>query len=722
MKINSWFLVDGLGRLLLCLVLLIGVDLLIDWMFRMDRAQRAVMLAIAVIVLAWVSYRRVIRPLSCRVSDDALCLEVEDHNEQLRQGLISAVQFSRMQNVESLGISPAMVEATIDHGLRAAEHVAFDRILRSKRFFANVALLIATLLCLAGVAVSAVYTQPMGIWFNRNVLLGNREWPQNVYLIVEGVQDGRLTIPRGDDWPLVVTVNERSRRIPDTVHVDIRGPGGRRSEPMDKPSDGPRFLTTFTNVIEGFEFRARSRRSTTPWIAVQLVDRPAVAQLQLQVTAPDYAGGETRELPPGRGPYYVLKGSRLHVRGTSNKPLSLAEFVLGNIRREMAISNGKNFETVVPPGELTGGICQVELTDTERLWLPGRREPGPLRSKRPTRFTVKIRADREPRVNAKLEGISSMVVPAASIPYQCRISDDFHVTGVRLTYRWRSDDAEMPPASGTDRLPQFKDLLNQSEVSFQHAFELGPLKIPTGSGLSFQIEADDNDNVSGPKTGKSTTFLLRVVSEDELRVDLLRREKELRLEFERLLKRQEDMTTECEAMLAAVQDAKALSAPQRLLLMRIQKRQKLHGTNLAGIARRLEGIIAEVLNNKLEEEGGSLQQRLVRRIIEPMWQLADESVPAAARLLDRVRRTLAEAAKRNQALAETVDKQKEIAAAMREILLHMVKAEGFQEAVNLLFEIQKAQKEVLDRTDKENQERIRKILEGGKVPPKKGSP
>jgi len=45
-----------------------------------------------------------------------------------------------------------------------------------------------------------------------------------------------------------------------------------------------------------------------------LVDRPALEQLELAVTPPRYAAGKTRQLPPGRGPYYVLKGSRLDVR------------------------------------------------------------------------------------------------------------------------------------------------------------------------------------------------------------------------------------------------------------------------------------------------------------------------------------------------------------------------------------------------------------------------
>jgi len=48
---------------------------------------------------------------------------------------------------------------------------------------------------------------------------------------------------------------------------------------------------------------------------------------------------------------------------------------------------------------------------------------------------------------------------------------------------------------------------------------------------------------------------------------------------------------------------------------------------------------------------------------------------------------------------------------MREILRHMVKWEGYQEALNLLREVLKAQKNVNEQTIKEYQRRIQKIFE-----------
>jgi hypothetical protein len=608
-----------------------------------------------------------------------------------------------------------LARATIDLGMKRAADVTLARILRSDRFHANLALLAVASLALAGIGVSSVANDSMAIWFNRNVLLGDREWPQDVHLVVEGVEDGRLTIPRGDDWPLVVTVRDDSRRLPKVVHVDFRGRSERWSEPLAR-SGARRFETIWRNVLEPFEFRARTGRASTPWITVALVDRPRVEQLHLAATSPTYAGGNTEPLPLGKGPYYVLEGSTLEVRGVANKPLSQATLVVAGARREMTIAGDRDFRASVPVDEGSAGVYRVELADTEQLTLPGASEPGPLWSTQATSFTLEIKPDSEPRVLAEVTGVSSLIVPGARVPWHCRIHDDYAVTAARLHYRWHGENDD-GGEDGVERLEQIDGLPGRRAVSLQSALELPRLRIPAGSQLSFSIEADDNDDVSGPKSGRSSTFVLRVVSEDELRTDLLRREREHRIELERGLKHQEDVSTECEAMLAGVQGKARLETGRRQLLVKLERRQKLLGTNVAALAGRFQGIIAEIQNNRLEEENGPLQSRLRDRIVDPMWTLADDAIPRAARQLDEAWRLSTDAARRDRTLSDAITTQQSILAAMRQILTHLVKVEGYQQAVNLLYETQRAQKDVLDLTEAERQKRIREILsEADEVP------
>ena len=61
-RVTLWFTVDGLIRVIGVAFALIALDLLIDWFFRMDRAQRGIMLVIMIGVLLWVAWRHLVRP------------------------------------------------------------------------------------------------------------------------------------------------------------------------------------------------------------------------------------------------------------------------------------------------------------------------------------------------------------------------------------------------------------------------------------------------------------------------------------------------------------------------------------------------------------------------------------------------------------------------------------------------------------------------------------
>jgi predicted DNA-binding protein len=55
---------------------------------------------------------------------------------------------------------------------------------------------------------------------------------------------------------------------------------------------------------------------------------------------------------------------------------------------------------------------------------------------------------------------------------------------------------------------------------------------------------------------------------------------------------------------------------------------------------------------------------------------------------------------------------------MRQILINMVKDEDFQQAVNLLYEMQKLQSELNKKTEAEKAARLKELIEQG-IPPKK---
>jgi len=761
---------------------------------------------------------------------------VEAHNKQLGQSLISAVQFSRMGDFEQMGVSRSMVAATIEHGASASEPINFGEVVNDSALWRNL-LLGAAAVGALGLAWGLM-PGTMSTWLNRNVLLGNEQWPQKTYLIVTNAVDGRVVLPRGDDWTLNVTVQDGSEVPEEGVEVEYRpkeggGLFGRWSTADQMASQGERgFTMTFTNVLEPFEFRVLGGDDVTDWYDVTLVPRPTVDQLRLVLTPPEYISGEGEELPVGKGPFYAYQGSSLAVSGVSNKPLSGGVLTIGDTNIELHC-DGDAFSAAVDHRQLQSGTYEISLLDTS--------QPEPLASKRTTRFSLKLRTDRPPVVRAKMVGVTTMVVPQAKVPLQIKLSDEFAVVSASLVYQWKMEETllpqapqpegetpaegenpakkdaappedkaqpkedgakskapaeggadagdsdeslgttgddgndaddkpaeaktdkqavddqptktappaakekagekaekkagnDQPPATtpaedvpdvtGTLPLTDIQDRYGSKEIEFVLPLELADLDLKIGARMKFHVEARDNDNVSGPNVGKSEILYLRVVSEDELRVDLARREKEQRQEFERLIKDQEDMLTDTRATLTDVRGMETITDPQRRTLIEVQRRQFLTADRCRRIANQLQQLVDEVQNNRLEPKDGPFDRRLRLRVIEPLRQLAqaeeetdagpfpDGPILTASKTLDVARRAAGQAKLRDESLDEAIAVQERIVSTMKRILAQMVTVGGYQEAVNKLYEIVREQNEVKRETIRA---KLRSILEQGGV-------
>jgi hypothetical protein len=290
------------------------------------------------------------------------------------------------------------------------------------------------------------------------------------------------------------------------------------------------------------------------------------------------------------------------------------------------------------------------------------------------------------------------------------LSDDFSLEEVKLSWQWREDTSEANETTGEHTPAGAANELGKPAMELDEAFDIESLDIPVGSRLSLRFQASDNDLVSGPKVGKSTELIVRVVSEAEMRDDLLRREKAQRELLAGIVDTQDLLLTECQGLLAETRSAGDLTSEQRSQVVRSQKKQKLLVKNILPIVERLRGMILEIGNNKLEEKDGVLQERLRERIIEPLDDLTRNELALASEYLERVRRSK-EIEERKVLFTAAVTNQQSALKQLRAILVHMVKNESYQQAVNLLYEIQKSQQDLRARTDTEKAKLLENVLE-----------
>ncbi|HUT37218.1 MAG TPA: hypothetical protein VNE39_27300 [Planctomycetota bacterium] len=708
-SVRLWLALDGAAVLCVALVLLALVSLVVDRYLRMDLTQRALSLLLGLGALGFLAWRRLARPLTRPLDDEVLGLLVEARHRELRERLISAIQFSRMADPEAVGSSAALVRATIDDGVRAAGEVDFADTVDRQRQRLNVAAL--ALAAAIVVAACVAFPSTMRLWFARNVLLLDRSWPQATHLTIVGAADNAIVCPRGDDLTVEVQADP-SGIVPSLVTIRFRQEGGSSgSEPMVVVGENT-FSTTFRNVLEPLRFYVWGGDAETPWCYVHLVERPVVEALTLVCTPPEYVGRGPHPLPSDVGSCPVLLGSTLQVQGTASKPLRGGELAFGKARPiAFAVSGERGFQATLAGETLQSGTYAISLTDTDGY-----------ASRQPARFSLKVVPDQKPVVRARLEGIGDMVTPRAVVPVHARMSDDYAVVSAELVCVL-SAEAGKEPVERRTPFGDRKEGYGQRQLAAAHRLDVSPLALSPGTHMALHVEARDNDAVSGPKVGLSGTFSLRVVTEDELRSELLRREQEQRLEFERILSDQQKLLENSRALEATLKRDPTLAARDRALLASSEKLQRLVGGRALAIAAQFTQILAEVENNRLEADPQIARDRLHGRIIEPLELLARRGVLQAADLLDVARKALptadgsplpATGAPKTEslaALADAVAEQDQLAKSMREILRHMVKWEGYQEAVNLLREVLKAQRNLNEETIREYQRRIQKIFE-----------
>ena len=170
------------------------------------------------------------------------------------------------------------------------------------------------------------------------------------------------------------------------------------------------------NVSTGFRLRAVGGDDTTEWVDVELVEPPAISQLEIAAKLPDYTGVD-RQILSGPGPFAILKNSHLEVRVAANKEVAEAFLMNGQNKIGLPVDGKQEnqFAGRVPgEGPLTGGEYEIRLVDTEGV-----------QNSRRSKFKVAITNDKPPVVRASLLGISGLIVSRATVPVSFQAKDEY---------------------------------------------------------------------------------------------------------------------------------------------------------------------------------------------------------------------------------------------------------------------------------------------------------
>jgi hypothetical protein len=688
-RIAAALALEGGARVAGVLLLAVALSFLLDRVFRLEVAARAVILLAALGTLGWASWRFLLRRLRRLPGEDPLAIAVEARYPDLSDRLITALQLARETDPERYGMSPQLIADAVHGVVEPVKHRDFGRILARGRVARRAALGLA-----AGGLLAAGAADPASasIWFRRNVLLHDVRWPQKTYLVVDPELFPKRVarIVRGAD--LVVTARSVGEVHPEKVTILYRDSEGERGKATMKADlQGHVYRHEFTAIAFPIAFHLEGNDEVTEEYRIELLDAPEVTDLEVEVGFPPYAGRDPVRVDPAQGDPEMLRGGFVTLRGRATKALKAVDLVLGEGGEEAVpgkIRGPDSFEVTFAPKETV--LLGVRLLDVDGLSNP---------SLAP-RFVVRVVDDAAPRVRLQKRGVGAMVVPVALVPFTIRATDDVKLVEGRLEVVKGAGDRQAPQPFIV-ALPA--ERLGTENVEFEGELELGPLDLDPGAFLAFTAYGKDNAQPDAHE-GKSDPLALKVVTLEELTNELLGRQQEQRSFFEELIQRERrlrdrflDLRDKPGAPSEMTAQFESQAQDQREIARRVH-----------AIERAFDQIFDEMYYNRIAEQ--ATITRLRTSIVKGLEQLRTGVMDLHARRLDDAAVRSAELALGGADGGAIEGGYEEVLKLMEAILARMEKAEGYTEIVETVRSILAEHGKVREMTRKKYEEVLRDIF------------
>ncbi|MBN2473018.1 MAG: hypothetical protein JXB62_00320 [Pirellulales bacterium] len=763
--IRLYVWVEGLSCSIAWLGVAFWISLVVDWFFEPPTAIRILMAAVATLGFVWIVVQMIGRRTFVHLSDGSMAMLLERRFAQLDDSLLTAVVLTE-RHTSADRCSVEMLARTCRQANQRITgidlHAVFDPVPLQRSMIAA-GLFVATVGLFAFQSPDALAT-----WTRRNLMFDEALWPRRTRLEVEGFKNRIAKVARGADFDLVAKADMSKQLVPRAVEVRYRHEGGARGRATmnrmgaARPGIDPfqEYSYTFQGILAPIRFDVVGGDDRVSDLRIEVVESPVVVEMALHCEFPKYMDRPPRTFPV-TGVMQVPRGTRVTIESTANKRLA-------RVQIDCDLGSQLAPPRVLVPADLTAeGRCflhTVESLNDDSTLVMTLSDTDGITGRDPVRLVLVAVADESPKLTARLDGIGPSITAQARLPAVGTVTDDYGID--RVWFECAID--QVSPITRPIVLPT----RHPTECPLDALMEVTPLRLTPGQRLLVSVKAADRYELGqeGPNVGTSERWLLDIVSSEDLRVELEKRELVLRQRFERIIeevtetrdlllrldfaKPNRDQTTEGDVPTAGpTGDAAATKgepggepvrepgnepgdalpaepdnevgeepdeesqpdSPQRKSLMRtlrIQRamqngRKNAHET--AGVADAFDDIRRQFINNQIDTE--ELKRRLKQGIADPLHHVADEMFPALEQRLLRLQEEVADEELGPSERDVAREQVEEILLRMQQVLDRMIELEDFNEALELLRAIIESQEELGERFKERRKQTLRESLE-----------
>jgi len=663
-RIRCYLAISGLGRLAVVTVGYCAATLVLDWWFDLAGATRSFFLVLGLFLIGATFVRFLVKPFLLPLDADNLALLVEQHFPELRERLISAVQFERGGQAGSQGVSQSLIRAVLASAEEAARSLEVKRVLSSGTPLKLTAAALAG--CVLAGAYCHYYPGCVAIWAQRLFNpVSTAKWPRKIQLEVVGVEK-LLTVAKGED--LSVEIALRKGNLSQVTIDYVHSSGGKGIRRLRTGPDGL-FKALFPRVSEPMKFRARGGDDETPWYAVEVVDRPRVERVQVSVEYPSYTGLPQEVLADGQGEVSAVVGTTVRVRARTDQPIAAGW---------LAIEDGESVPLQLDESTHLGGQMILQLGYTAyRIEVE---TPEGIRNGNPLTFKLQVLPDKPPVVRIQGHEARQDYTTVARVPLNYSVVDDYGLGAVRL--RWQvarcAQTEGEPSGAGEKALPDIERGAAAAEGLF--SWDLKTLDLKEGRSVKFRLEAEDLDDLNGPNVGRSPEYVLTIVSQAKLEAKLVQKERAVRRELERLRKQQEATRDRADGVMDALDSRHELDTAEQEAHVKAELEQRQLGRDTEKLHNLVDSMLKSIESNELT---GFERVEGLREVKDDLRGLYEQEMPLAAQLLHEARDQSQEARPEREKLKAALERQTEAIQKLDQMLARMGESDELDQLIHL---------------------------------------
>jgi hypothetical protein len=516
-KVQQISLTEGFLWLALALAGIVLVQATLDWVFDLPWNVRLLFALCDLGLLGWITFHYLLKPMQKPLTPEQAALRAEMRYPVLRTSLISAVQLAKSPEG-----STRMVEILVQQVAKRAAQMDFRAAVDAKHLrklaMTSIALVLVTLGLIA-------WLMPKSLILLERILLSRQPLPTETIVVAIS---GDFKIPAGQ----TIELSAKAQGVlpkSGSVEIDYAGHGSQTATVTPASSSPDTFVLNLPNVQQDLSYRFRLNDGRGEWFKVTIQHGPVLAKVSFRQDYPAYTGLASTQLSAGN--LTLLAGSHLHVEGQSDQELNSANIILKGINQTIPMNVAGDRRTVsadspIPVQGLEGFSVSMQNTDG-------------IDSQNNTLYRVEVVPDKPPEITfAAGQAEDKTFVQADRPEIHFKVVDDFKVEKVFLCVENVAETV-----AGSDEVPNAEAAPTKEDVTRI------PINVPTPAGslsfdyvwqdaeksglwkegktVSYWIEAEDNNNVTGPGVGKSGKREWRVITVAEMQKELKDKEKEI---------------------------------------------------------------------------------------------------------------------------------------------------------------------------------------------------